>query len=875
MEHKTTRILITGDITLDHFFLVGERAYADSASNLEGSSFCTIKGGAGNILQFLKTFSNSILPALGFNKNLFTKLPTQNKSYATIAQFKGGNEREKPRWRVAGQFGFGKVQGKVPYTKAQPITTLKGIDLLMIDDAGMNFGSSINRDEVWPWIEGFTLDHTDNKNPQLVICKKSGDLQKGDLWKELLTASKQNKIDLITIVTVNDIRREQARISSKISWEQSALDLVSEIHKNVSLKSLLNSRILVVTLGSSGAVIIANKRDGTFEYRLVFDPLHLEQEWESKINGSVLAKTSCFTAAFTSVLDLSNPGNDYGVIDGVTKGLAAVRGFFDVGYTRTIHGISLPGTILKETTKQHLLDFSWAFIPTFDTKPGFVEQPWSILRGNYLNNSIRKAQGPGPMFELARRITTKGRHELENVPSVQFEKLFTVDRTEIESLRNLKMLIEKYRNQKNAKIPLSIAVFGQPGSGKSFSVKQISKGVLGDKVPVLEFNLSQFAGPGDLIGAFHQVRDEVLKGYVPIVFWDEFDSKKYEWLQYLLAPMQDGNFQEGQATHTIGKCIMVFAGGTSYIMESFGTFYGEEKEKKEEEFKLKKGPDFISRIHGFLNVLGPNPRLILNEETKQWEIDPGDLCYPVRRGLFIRQILDLKEREVLDIDWGLLNALMKVGKYKHGSRSLENLLKGMKVNSDGRKLLRSHLPANAILKLYLNDIEDFFTLLNEDQEYHSYVLDIAPAIHQVWTEKAKGKNPDYLKEFNMLPAFIRASNIDAAIRVPKVLGKGHLKIVPVEGNRVFTQEEYLAYLNDENHKMLERMSEEEHNLWMTFYKRNEWEYNKVRNDYLKHHRCLVDYHSEALSEADKDKDRDQVRAYWEIIHSVGFGIIYE
>jgi len=46
-----------------------------------------------------------------------------------------------------------------------------------------------------------------------------------------------------------------------------------------------------------------------------------------------------------------------------------------------------------------------------------------------------------------------------------------------------------------------------------------------------------------LNGAFHQVRDLALSGRTPVVFWDEFDSRELLWLQYLLAPMQDGRFQ--------------------------------------------------------------------------------------------------------------------------------------------------------------------------------------------------------------------------------------------------------------------------------------------------------------------------------------------
>jgi Cdc6-like AAA superfamily ATPase len=81
------------------------------------------------------------------------------------------------------------------------------------------------------------------------------------------------------------------------------------------------------------------------------------------------------------------------------------------------------------------------------------------------------------LFDLARYVVVNGRQALNNVPSLNLRKLFTVDRNEIESLRNIKKLIENYIEQKGPSIPLSIAVFGLPGSGKSFGVKELGKGV--------------------------------------------------------------------------------------------------------------------------------------------------------------------------------------------------------------------------------------------------------------------------------------------------------------------------------------------------------------------------------------------------------------
>jgi hypothetical protein len=200
----------------------------------------------------------------------------------------------------------------------------------------------------------------------------------------------------------------------------------------------------------------------------------------------------------------------------------------------------------------------------------------------------------------------------------------------------------------------------------------------------------------------------VLKGITPVAFWDEFDSQQYKWLQYLLAPMQDGAFQEGQITHPIGKCIFIFAGGTAESLESFGVrkptelndqerkkLVGPEREdwlqdvKDYREFKLLKGPDFISRLHGHLDVLGPNPREVGSAGYP-------DLTWPIRRALMLRSVLGLKDDprkpDVLEMDMGLLYALLAVSQYKHGARSLEKILLTLTQDMQAGRYHRSALP---------------------------------------------------------------------------------------------------------------------------------------------------------------------------------------
>jgi len=292
---------------------------------------------------------------------------------------------------------------------------------------------------------------------------------------------------------------------------------------------------------------------------------------------------------------------------------------------------------------------------------------WSVLNDKCCDEGC---EGLGSQLEAARAIVRIGADEaLPGVPLAKFGGLRTADRSEIEGYQSIRALIGTYGSGKDA-TPLSIAVFGPPGSGKSYGVEQVAASITGLQVESVTFNLSQFSSPDQIASALHAVRDVGLKGKLPLVFWDEFDAtfedRRLGWLRYFLSPMQDGAFQEQQVTHHIGRAIFVFAGGIYSTMESFAEGEG----MTNDEFRAVKGPDFKSRLRGYVNIMGPNP--VGNDPRR-------DRYHLVRRAILLRSLLERKARQVFgrpgqphlaQIDEGVLEALLQISRYEHGARSM-------------------------------------------------------------------------------------------------------------------------------------------------------------------------------------------------------------
>ena len=342
-----------------------------------------------------------------------------------------------------------------------------------------------------------------------------------------------------------------------------------------------------------------------------------------------------------------------------------------------------------------------------------------------LDEYCRKQKG-GYMAE-AEKIVIAGSEELFcHVPVCRYGALATVDKEEVENYHTIRLLLEDYvfrydsAQGKESVRPLSIAVFGSPGSGKSFGVKQIAAS--SGRFTVSSLNLSQYESASELFESLHEALN-CSKGQIPLVFFDEFDAElngiSRGWLKYFLAPMQDGEYTVGGKNYVIEGAVFVFAGATAFSFRGFLPHSPEE----ELAFRAVKGTDFVSRLQGILNIKGPNP------------VSDEDRSHIIRRAMLLREQIIRKtsgiydgESGLVNISRGMLSALLAVSEYRHGSRSLEFILDMSRLTEVSR-FTPSCLPVDEQLDIHL-DVRDFRRRLSFEQMMGDYIERYARIAHE-------------------------------------------------------------------------------------------------------------------------------------------------
>ncbi len=821
-EHKSFfTVLVTGDVTMD-WNIAHQSSGLREPTEWTGSARSNMSwqfGSAVLLADLIKTMTHSRKGVFPFSVNVIPpQTPRQSsvrladpryvRSYAIWAQYRDKEAEENKkiilRWRVQRFLGLdlpfdGTVAKRVGH---RPPNDPSSAEIVVIDDSNLGFR---NKGEHWPHAIDCT---TNNQKAPWIIVKMSTPVAEGELWKHLVANFPDR---LIAVLTIDDLRQSRIRVSARISWEKTVEEINRELIHNPAVNGLTNAAYTIISFGPTGALIIPGRHNTIEQPTLLFDPRHMEEEW-GQGEGMMIGKTSALVMGIVYQIMLKSDKPD--LIKGIQCGVTAMRHLQKEGYEDngdSITRLHFPLNSVISTLNSNKEWLEKITLPTNHLKGLSFPSSWTILRESALEN----------LEQLYKDIVLYGVEKaIKGVPIGKFGKLETVDRQEIESLKSIQSLIAEYCNR-NTDRPLSISVFGPPGSGKSFAVEEIAKIANPDKIAekTLTFNLSQFNSPDELTDAFHQIRDVCLSGKIPLVFWDEFDStldnKKLGWLRFFLAPMQDGKFQQGEITHPIGKAIFVFAGGTYHNMNDFMLLLYDYKNDEKHDILKKnnfaeakaledaisnakdaKVPDFHSRLKGFLDVLGPNRKKINSNHCYDSE-------YVFRRAILLRSFLIKLAPHLFDknkkllIDPGVLRAFLKIDEYRHGARSMESII-AMSRLGQANQFNRSYLPPEEQLSLHV-DPKVFIALLH-NLELEGELLEILAKLHykyfcqdlinqgyewgEVLDEKVDLKKHSMLIEYDNLTDHEKEKNRRAVREIPNELAAYGYIMVPRRNNEI-------------------------------------------------------------------------------------------
>src|SRR5205085_11677266 len=121
----------------------------------------------------------------------------------------------------------------------------------------------------------------------------------------------------------------------------------------------------------------------------------------------------------------------------------------------------------------------------------------------------------------------------------------------------------------------------------------------------------------------------------------------------------------------------VFAGGTSSTFQEFNRSAA--VGNIGDQFKQVKGPDFISRLRGYVNIKGPNVIRRDGSTSPPPSAEP-DVAHLVRRAILLRSVLERSFPYLVDangnaaISASVIRGFLRSTSFYHGARSLEAIV---------------------------------------------------------------------------------------------------------------------------------------------------------------------------------------------------------
>jgi hypothetical protein len=553
-------------------------------------------------------------------------------------------------------------------------------------------------------------------------------------------------------------------IARRISIERTAQDFLQELHRNPLLIELGKFEHLVVRFGLLSVVHSYRIKNRRF-HRLFFDPSNIYKSmYSNKLSGVVTGnQTVLLDNIIRQLLALTNEErkNPYDVSErigvGIKLGIKDCRNRYDKGYGSTPDAAlefleikpTEPAFVPEDFFAHHskvgnLKEEEILAADIADERIPIAHPGWSILAQSAEYKLIQAAEDI-VFYGVERAVNQSDQSNLDPIwsPIGRFGKkgeLIVLERYELESYRSVQLLMEEAMTLLNKAI-LSIAVFGPPGSGKSFVSERIANSACeaSQVTPVLKkINLASITESNQLIEKIDKAFSEYFQYYElvknesednkithkklqPILFFDEFDcsvnDKSLGWLKTFLPMMQDGEFSTAYNTHKPNystyhhQPILIFAGGTSHTYSNFSRQDSSGDPEDELRFAQAKGPDFVSRLRGHIDILGP---------SRTNELDEG---YVIRRAILLRtvflrrinQFINIADNEPLEkyLYRPFVSAMLTVSNYKHGARSMEAII-AMCAKLPGGKIGPASMPPHAQLNMHV-DANEFLKLVHSSR----------------------------------------------------------------------------------------------------------------------------------------------------------------
>jgi hypothetical protein len=812
-------------------------------------------------------------------------------------------------------------------------TTANPPKVIVLDDTGNRFRKG---DKGNPWPLALTRSRSQRATTQLplLVYKLHRPLPgivpsitaENKLWD---AAAKQHPHNRVVIVSIDDLRRAGAPISLGLSWERTALDTVWQLLNYPAFAELRDSPRLIVRLGLDGALLVESRNDAGDQWSrwawLVYDADGIEGEFARKVPGKMVSCGSAFTAAFVQrvaaasdevfnlllkpvgmkakakTLDPTETGvSENLLLDAIEDGLHASRRLLQFGFGNYAARPNYPGPELfqREDTGSFCREPLTIIPETKEPDRNY----WRLLDSVFVEDR-RLLQAALDLISTGRQRPAKNNLNeknalaaLKRVPVASFGMLRTYDRSEIEHYRSLHTLLRDYLGARRVPRPLSIAVFGAPGAGKGFGVKQVAKSLEGQRdcrdIQELTFNLSLYQRPEELVGAFHLIRDVALRGKVALAFFDEFDTsldgEPLGWLRHFLAPMQDGEFLDRGAPHPIGQAIFVFAGGTCATHREFASHPGMDSAG----FKAIKGPDFLSRLRHALDIPSLNFLVACEAEAQLGkpiqpigtfnpygpiEEFPSEAAILLRRAAILQHNVRERAPELVRADKSLaiapevLRAFLFLPQFQHGNRSFEALLE-MSHLAGAANYDPALLPPPFQLPLHA-EAQHLQQLIATQYPFPEDTLDkVAQQLHETYlAERRQAGKYDKAKKSHQswvdLSDFYKKRNYEAARSIPDKLRSAGLWFRKV--NKIVTPSFPVpeAQLN----ALIEKLAKNEHDRWTADQRRQGYVSGSCESDILLHHPCILPW--DELTEPVKDQDRDTVRNIPQVLAPAGYEVV--